>query len=433
MAFAERILAPLAQFRSKLRDPFGDMALDGVLQTAPKPKPKFNRRQMATALESALTIPCPDPTAEDRDRDAQQLRGLRLARQEDWAGLSKAIAEADAARLKTQGGMPISELMAYGARADVVGAAEHALLSGRPDRDAPLLAGIEALEEVLADHPEDPVIAAIVAKAHMDIGWAWRGTAWDIEVPARNREAFAAHFDRAADIVAAFDAKHHTLTLLASARCALIGGIGGPARKIVADYEAWIDIDPRDPRALRALGGHLLPRWHGDYDRLELEARRAAGRTHDVWGAGAYAWVMFDAISADTEACARLDLDFFLDGLRDILRVSPDQYTVNLIAAYCANTMGATPTGHDEADYIRAQIASAAAWVVKDHLTELHPMLWAHAARGFDNALKVRCADRFAASGYADALRYLTDLFRRELAAGKRVVFTENAAETHAV
>jgi hypothetical protein len=430
MAFAERILAPLAHIRSKLRDPFSGMAQDGVLQTAAKPKVK--RIQMATALENALTIPCPDPTAEERVRDTHQMRGLRMARQEDWERLSNAILKADLARAKTPGGMPISELLAFGARADVVGAAEHALLTGRPERDAPLLAGIEALEEVLAERDTDPVIAAIVAKAHMDIGWAWRGTGWDIEVPTRNREAFAAHFDRAADIVAALDVNHIALSLLASARCALSAGKGGPVRNMIAFYEAWIDIDPRDPRALRAMGGHLLPRWHGDHDRLELEARRAAGRTHDIWGAGAYTWVMFDAISADVEACARLDLDFFLDGLQDILRRSPDQYTVNLLAAYCVNTMGATPTGHDQADYIRAQIAAAASWIVKDHLTELHPMLWAHAARGFDNALKVRCPDRFAASGYADALRYLTDLFRRELAAGNRIVFTDKGAMTRA-
>lgn len=388
---------------------------------------------MASALESALTIPCPDPTAEERERDTHQMRGLHFARQENWAALSKLIAEADVARSKTRGGMPVAELLAFGARSDVVGAAEHALISGRPDRNAPLLMGIEALEEVLAEHPSDPCIAAIVAQAHMDIGWAWRGTGWDIEVPLRNREAFAAHFDRAADIIAPFDAKRLASPLLAATGCALIAGKGGPVRQIIASYEIWIDIDPHNPRAMRAMGGHLLPRWHGTYDQLELEARRTAGRTDDIWGAGAYTWVMFDAISTDVAACARLDLEFFLDGLRDILRLSPDQHTVNLMAAYCANTMGATPTGHDEADYIRAQIAAAARWVVKDHLTELHPMLWAHAARGFDNALRVRCPDRFAASGYADALRYLTDLFRRELAAGQRVVFTENGAETQAV
>lgn len=434
MAFAERLLAPLAQIRSKLQKPANSVAQDGVLRSVnPKSEGKrHSRTQLAKALESSLTIPCPDPTAEERERDCHQQHGLQLARQEDWETLSQSIAEAEEHRTKTMGGMSVAELLAFGARADVVGAAEHALLSGKPDSNAPLMAGIEALEEVLDEHKSDPAIAAIVAKAHMDIGWAWRGTGWEIEVPLQNREAFDAHFDRAADIISTFDTKHMNSSLLASTKCALNAGKGSPARTIIKDYESWINFDPKNTQAMRAMGSHLLPRWRGTYEKLELEARRTAGRTYDIWGAGAYTWVMFDAISTDTEACARLDLDYFLDGLGDILRRCPDQYTVNLLAAYCAITMGSTPTGHDEADYIRAQIADAAAWVVKDNLTELHPMLWAHAARGFDNALKVRCPDRFAASGYADALRYLTDLYRRELASGQQISFTEHGVVAQA-
>ncbi|MEL6451019.1 MAG: hypothetical protein AAFQ19_07145 [Pseudomonadota bacterium] len=435
MDIAERLMAPLARFRGKLKSPRLTMAPDGVLQTRRSQRLSHSPQDAPSIARAtpALSIPCPDPTGEERARDLHQARGQKLARLEDWARLSALAAEADSARRKTDGGTPVAELLAYGARADVVGAAEHALMSGRPEPDAPLLAGIEALEGVLADMPDDPIIAAIVAQTHMDLGWAWRGTGWDIEVPLRNREAFAAHFDRAADIMADHDAAALSSPLLAATACALSAGPGGPVRQIVAAYETWIDLDPRNPRAFRAFGGHMLPRWHGSYDRLELEARRTAGRTHDIWGSGAYAWVMFDAISSDPEACARLDLDFFLDGLDDILRHARDQHTVNLLAAYCANTMGATPTGEDETDYIRAQIASAATWIVRDHLTELHPMLWAHAARGFDNALRVRCADRFAASGHADAVRYLTDLFRRELASGHEVVFTENGVEARAI
>ncbi|WP_299687313.1 hypothetical protein [uncultured Tateyamaria sp.] len=378
-----------------------------------------------------LTIPCPDPTAEEHARDSHQNAGLKLARQEDWDTLAQQLQALDAKCAKTDGGMPIAELMAFGARADVVAAAEHALVTGRPAHDAPIMDGIEALEQVLDEHPDDPMIAAIVAHAHIDIGWAWRGTGWDIEVPMPNREAFDAHFERAGNILAPFIRAGSNSALIASAKCAVNAGAGVPLSRVVADYESWITQDPRNPKAMRAFGGHLLPRWHGTYERLDLEARRMAGLTHDVWGAGAYAWVMMDAISTDTEACARLDLDFFLDGLRDILRCTRDQHIVNLLAAYCANTMGATPTGHDEADYMRTQIAEAAAWIVRDHLTELHPMLWAHATRGFDNAMRIRCRDRFASAGYADALRVLSDLFRREIAAGQRIVFTKNGPVTH--
>lgn len=429
MVELEKLFSPLQALRKKWSDRANTRDVDPVvpLETA--------RRQTGSTcapapLKRALTIPCNDPTGEDRARDLIQSTALGLARQEAWDMLAQRMRAQDAICAKTDGGMPVTELMAFGARADVVAAVEHALISGVPEKDAPLLDGVEALEMVLAESQNDPMIAAIVAGAHVDIGWAWRGSGWAIEVPMRNRDAFTAHFDRAAEIIAEHDAAALQSPLLAATKCAINAGQGADIDIKVNDYIVWSNLDLRNTRAMRMMGGHLLPRWNGSYARLEREARQIAGHTHDVWGSGAYTWVMMDAISVDTEACARLDLDFFIEGLRDILRFSHDQFIVNYLAAYCANTMGDAPTGHDEADYIRARIAEEAVWIVRDHLRELHPVIWAHAARGFDNTLRVRCRDRFAASGYADALRYLSDVFRRELAAGKRVVFTPEGPQT---
>ncbi|UFF50038.1 hypothetical protein [Pseudosulfitobacter pseudonitzschiae] len=165
------------------------LAFDGVVDTkgsSARPHPAEE-----PPVSPALSIPSPDPTGEERACDMYQTAGQRLARQEDWPGISRAIRDAEAAATRTPGGMPVADLMAFGARADVVHAAEHALLSGRPAKDAPLLDGIIALEEVLAEFPDDFVIATVVALAHIDIGWAWRGTGWAVEVPLRNREACA--------------------------------------------------------------------------------------------------------------------------------------------------------------------------------------------------------------------------------------------------
>ena len=406
------------------------MAHDGVLVQSVPAMPKRVVRKKVIPEADALVIPCPDPTAEDRERDFHQMRGQRLARQEQWDEVSRAIRLADRALSKTAGGMPVADLISFGARADVVQACEHALLTGKPAKDAPLLAGIEALEGVLAEYKEDYAIAAIVAHAHMDIAWAWRGTCWDAEVPERNRAAFSAHFDRANDILAPYSTFAPKPAFLASAECALRAGDLNGGNKIADAYQVLIDLDPENARAMRAMGNHLLPRWFGDYAELELEARRTASRTQEVWGAGAYTWVQLDAIAFDDEACARLDVKFFIDGMQDILKRTSNQFVVNLLAAYCANTMGNARGGHDEANQVRSQIADCAKWIIRQHLTELHPMIWAHAARGFDNNLRVRCADRFAAAGQADALRIIGNMFHRDIAAGQKVVFTEDGPIT---
>ena len=401
--------------------------IDGVLLPSGPVIPKRPQRQQADAIDTtSLVISCPDPTAEDRERDFHQMRGQTLARQEQWEDIARAIKAADHALRKTAGGMPVADLVSFGARADVINACEHALITGKPAKDAPLLAGIEALEIVLSEHPNDYAIAVVVANAHMDIGWAWRGDRSEVEVPTQNRAAFSAHFDRAAAILEPFAQMSPKPASLAAAECAQHADRFNATKNIAEAYETVIDLDPGNSRTLRAMGTHLLPRWFGSYQELELEARRTAARTQETWGAGAYTWVQLDAIATDDIACANLDVEFFIDGLHDILDRSSSQYTVNLLAAYCANTMGDCTGGNDEADQVRSQISDCAQWIIREHLTELHPMLWAHAARGFENTLRVRCSDRFAASGEADALRIIGLIFRRDIAAGNKVVFTQD-------
>ncbi|KEJ89378.1 hypothetical protein [Sulfitobacter donghicola] len=394
-------------------------------EVTPSEKPNAAKNDFVANIAAKLSIPCPDPTGEERIRDEHQNKALKLVRQEDWAKLSKLIAAADAENAMTPGGMNVAELLSFGARADVVLAVEHALLDRTPEQDAPLMMGIEALEFVLAEHAHDYVIGCIVAQAHMDMAWAWRGIGWDVEIAPRNREAFEAHFARAREIVQSFKGKPETSALLASTSCALQRGADCTSKTVADRYEALIDLNPENTSPLRALGTHMLPRWYGSYDALELEARRTAARTQQTWGAGGYTWVMFDAISVDDEACARLDLPFFIEGLRDIVNHRPEPHTVNLLAAYCANTIGQAFSGNDAADANRALIAECADWIVREHLTELHPMIWAHAAQGFANNLRVASASRFAAAGQEDALRIIAGLFKREIAAGQRIVFTD--------
>ena len=94
--------------------------------------------------------------------------------------------------------------------------------------------------------------------------------------------------------------------------------------------------------------------------------------------------------------------------------------------------MGQAFSGNDAADYTRAQIADCADWIVREHLTELHPMIWAHAAQGFVNNLRVSSAARFARAGHDDAMRIIVGLFRHEIDQGNRIVFTEKGAVTMA-
>ena len=381
--------------------------------------------------EDRLIIPVLDQSPDDRACRDAHLRGQFLARQDRWDELATEITIADKARTATPGGMPVADLLAFGARSDVVNGVEHALMEGVTAGEAPLIDGIIALEAVQRDYASEPVITLIVALAHIDVGWAWRGTSWETVVPELNRTRCAAHFDRAQNLLMPLCGIELDSPLLAAARCSLLAGQRDPQSRIADDYEDLIDLDPHNHRHMRALGNHLLPRWFGGYQQLELEARRTAARTQDIWGAGGYTWVCFDAIAVDENACARVDVDFFIDGMRDILKARPDQAMVNLLTAYCAVALRHGLGLSSEADLPRMRIADSVNWLIHDHLRELHPMIWAHAGEGFDNNSRVTSLARFAARGRADALQVIADQFREDIDRGLRVTFTPNGPELH--
>ncbi|MGR3758733.1 hypothetical protein ACUXV3_01165 [Roseobacteraceae bacterium NS-SX3] len=371
-----------------------------------------------------LTIPAVEESAAAAARRALQDQGQFLARQDRWDCLLTAIRRADAEPPVAPGAVPAADLLAYGARADVVNAVEHALSDGPAAEGRQLIEGVMGLEAVRCGHRDDPHMAALLAMAHIDIGWAWRGPRSAPAVPALNRRRCAAHFGRAAALLTPHDTTVPDSRFLAAAQCALLSGRRETAVTVAGRYARLVALDPGNHRPMRALGTHMLPRWFGSCRALETEARRTAAQTEATWGAGGYAWVYFDALAMDETACAHVDTRFFIQGLEDIVRICPDQEMINLLAAYCTVALRADTGACPQADRVRLEIAGAAEWLIRGHLRELHPMIWAHAAEGFDNSARITSARRFAARGRADAVDALKTLFHDEIAGGGHVMFS---------
>jgi hypothetical protein len=380
-------------------------------------------KDLLARLDQQLILPSADETDEETSRAAVQDYGQFLVRQDRWEDLSALIHEVDQSRRATACAMSHAELLCFGARADVVQAAEDAMLDGTN----PALDGIEALEEVLEEFPGDYAIAVVVALAHIDFGWAWRGGDWPHEIPERNLRLFEAHFDRAATILDDFADIVPDAPLLAAARCALLAGRPLPAKRLADEYEALITLDPINPRPMRALGHHLLPRWHGSYDLLELEARRTAARTTQTWGNGGYTWVFWDALAIDPGAARVVDLDFFVDGMRDILSQGADQYYANLMAAYAAITMSPDSlpdTAPDITRDLRTRLHGTLDWVLSEYLYELHPLVWAQAAIGHDARSPLPMRNTLVRRGLITARRTIARHFADEILNGTTIAFS---------
>ena len=378
-------------------------------------------------LEKLLVIPVSEDPHEEQLRSYYFNQGQFLSRQERWEDLSDMVNKEDSSRRASGGGMPIADLLCQGARSDVVSLAEHLLIDGTPEENRPLSEAINALETILGEYPDNHVIATTVALAHLDIAWAWRGSETTRKTPARNLEAFDLHCKRAKQILDPFCGIELDSPLVTSARCALL--VGNPNAKdcVADDYEDLIDLAPKQQRHMRALGHHLLPQWFGSYEALELEARRTAARTQDIWGAGAYTWTFFDALLVDPKCASVLDVPFFLEGLRDILERSEDQHNANLFASFAAVSIpNAAKLCSDDLEIssVLEQIQTAAQWIMSDHLHELHPLIWGHSMEGFDNHARIASIDALFKQGREKANQVFVSIFGDQMQKGNALIFT---------
>ncbi|MEQ9693696.1 hypothetical protein [Shimia sp. SDUM112013] len=413
-------LLPSSLQRFARKPPRGEQAPD------PLPIEEIDGNITYRDLTQRIDIPVNLSTPDQVESDAAREKGVYLARQERWDELSEMIIAHDQARDTTCSGMPLADLLAFGARSDVVRAAEHGLLYGRPAKGADFFSGIEALEMVLMDDPKNYALALIVAHMHIDIGWAWRGARASEAIKDVNRDAFEAHFDRASDILAEFDPHELHSPALSAARCALLPGRPNPAAHLVREFEALIDLDPHNARHMRSLGNYLLPRWYGTHQALDLEARRTAARTYDLWGAGAYSWVWFDALLVDPNGFDALEMDYFMDGIRDILNRCQDQHVINLIAAHLYQSWQLAREryhSHGTRPDLPPALRRGFEELVFNHLREVHPLIWGHAEIGFENTARIISTERLAEKGKETALAAVAMPFLTSLQQGQTVSF----------
>lgn len=374
------------------------------------------------SLAKRIIVPSLPVSDEEMARATHQDRGQQLARQEAWDILSQKIQYADHSRLATPGGETASLLLAAGARGDIVAAAQDALHDGQP----PAPDAIEALEEVLDEMPGDYPAALVVALAHIDIAWAWRNIAAKDD-PATAARAIAGHIASADAILDPYDGPAIDAPSIAAARCALLAACEKRGRRVAEEYEALIALDPGGHRHIRAMGRHVLPAYAGGVNALEVAARRAAARTEDSWGAGAYTWAYLDALALEPRALDLLEADFFIEGLRDILARKDDQHVINLLAAFCAIAM-APGAGNrvlaPHAEATRARVHECVDWILEHHLQELHPLIWSQTLLAPGHAPLLPSRRALIAKGRQTALRIIAARFAGHIADGSSLAFS---------
>ena len=374
------------------------------------------------ALTKRIILPSLPVSDEEMARATHQDKGQKLARQDRWDELSERIQYADESRLTTPAGETASLLLAFGARSDVVSAAEDALHDNvEPDPE-----GMEILEEVLEEYPGDYACALVVALAHLDIAWAWHSITFE-KAPEKALTRAHQHLERAETILAPHDGVDLDAPSVLAAQCALNATNDKRGRHLAEDYARLIGIDPDGHRHMRALGRHMLPLLRKTPNVLEVEARRVASQTADVWQSGGYTWVYLDALTTEPATLDLLDPEFFIEGMEQIINRRRDQHIINQFAAFSAIAMApiqrAKPLSN-RAEAARQQLHDCLDWILSDYLQELHPLIWSQTllAPGQISLLPSRRA--LVVKGRQTALRIIATHFASDIADGSSIAFS---------
>ncbi|MBD3677360.1 MAG: hypothetical protein HUJ27_03050 [Rhodobacteraceae bacterium] len=271
------------------------------------------------ALESQILIPVLTWDAHEtaKIRDA----ALAFMAEDRWEELAEMYRDAEQSLEKTPQGSRHYQIVLNVALHEVRGAI--AGQTGAHPADM-----LERLEGVHLAHPENYALALFAARGHLDLGWAYRGSGCADDVSEAAWKRMMEHYERATEILDGFDAEELRSPGIAAA-IHVIARQAPDNTMLKRVYEVWHALDPANVDIYQQHAFHLLPRWGGTYEEVELAARRAAATTNDMMGMGAYALFYGEALSEEPGLMEVADPALFREAVNDYLASKPDHVVVN--------------------------------------------------------------------------------------------------------
>lgn len=344
-------------FRAMSSNPFGDM--DG---------PKADAHVRLTAGKPVV-----------RDGVAIFDAASRAAEEGHWADLSDMLHEAVDQRLMTSPEKRDYEHITAGARSGLT----RVLNTASPEQCRDAIANHLSRFDAAADAAQrDPALAAIAARAHLDVGWAFRGDGYAESVTEEDWAEMSGHYETAAKRIAPFLASKPVFPPIAHAAHIIARQQDGDAA-LKRAYDRWCAADPGNPTIYAEHAFHLLPRWGGSHTELAATAQRAATIDPEGLGAAPALWLYLGVLECEPEALAAVDPDLFRDAVRDHLYLDGTSRGANSLLRELSTLWLSIPIdpGQDNAfASIRALCRDACRVIVEDHLCEVDLSIWDNGA-----------------------------------------------------
>lgn len=273
---------------------------------------------------------------------------------------------------------------------------------------------LKRVEEALHANPSDPYLTALLAQLYIDRGWCARGGGWSHEVTEEGWRELMSSFDKARALLARFDPREIRSPFYARVKFQLMvteeaeNGLDH-ARDA---YQDWSDMDISNPLPHRQFAFFALPRWFGDWDSFDVEARRAADRTRTISGKAAYADFYLQALGYDEDDCLiNLDPQYFAEAIHDLIRndVNP-AVRAQKLAVQLKEHVNVEPISiiGEVLSYSRQKKRKALKPLVREILETHVTHLGSEEGSAFEAAV----------------LGVISDAFQRELKAGQDLSFT---------
>lgn len=222
-------------------------------------------------------------------------------------------------------------------------------------------------------------INALIGHLCLQVGWEVRGCGYAEHVGKTQFRIMREQFENAARYLAKFNPTEMNSPLLAEIHYTQLSSIETSLPKLNEAYYLRRNLDPNDARIRYDHAFKLLPRWYGDYDKIDGAARAAYDASKASKGATEYAEFYLYLIGLDSGALQTVDMDLFETGLIDkIERSNAPQEILNTILSVLSDV----PDEYsDSTDLFRcrkqfAAIEGIQCRLVRTHLEVATPQLW---------------------------------------------------------
>ncbi len=364
------------------------------------------RKAFLDLLKERLIIPVSYGSRDQAEIDEIEEQITQLLETRDWAGLARMLEAIDQGRGSTPSGIRHLEIATYYIRGHLSAFYEDPSALNYEYAFGFSAETLRDVHDACEAFPTSYALAALLARLHIDCGWAARAQTDPTEM--RN------HYDIARRLITRFDPVAHNSPFLAEIQYRLCIGLEDGHHRLGTAFRDWCDLDMGNLALYRLHAFYCLPDWFGSSGILQSEACAASLYSHEELGAAAYAAMMLHALKFDKSVAAQMDVDLCLQGVGDLLRQVD------------SNPFRVTATLRDIVDALRADYGfgngpDPAFLRMADRFRKgLAPVLRPH--------LSVYCAPAWP-DAHDEFLEWASCAFTAELAAGQIITIEPDGAQ----